>query len=430
MSEAERWYLGFSSKGNPENFLNEITQYIYREELTDYVPLVRVERQSRRLGGEFYFFVAIVSNKAGEVPAPVAQKILVLPKFKKQIKKVFCLEDIRRMVGKSEYATKSYGQTIKYQSTHKTEYPKAEILETRSSDWNKTFSAEAQITFNRFLIWLSTQQQGSWYQFCKTCQIMEIEYPNRILQYLRLLGHLETSSDWKRWSIAPPMACQKRDHYLIYGQRIPAWLERVKLANVQIQELPQPEGNAPSCIRLLTTDPDIVRQIGWIPISDCTSQLTELLPVLSEWKEQLTSLAGIVSSLKKWKRFDGRDFVDCGIPHETGFYEMYMEDGKKIRSLWYEHESEKWLQGDWYGLRFMGLHELGGILIASYDPSNEILRIPISQRWPEPYERALVLSSGLLPTRSQDWLFYGDVSGTSAQQLCEKLNVRLEVCHE
>lgn len=420
--ESQRWYLGFRTSGIPDQFLEEIRSYIYREDLAQYIPLIRIERQSRRVGREFYFFIAIESEKPGKVPKIIEDKLLRLKWFKSREKKCFSLAEIGKMVGKSEYSITSFNRTINYQPAE--QYKAPQFL------WDKqeySLPSATQESSDQLLIWLSAKTQGSWSQFCQVTELMKLS--NRILRCLKLLGHLEVSPDGKKWSIAPPVACQKADHYLICGQRIPAWLEQIRDASIKVEKLTQPNGTAPSCMRLMTTDPELVKEIGWIPVPDVARQLTELLPDFTGWKDQLTVLSGIVPSLLKWKHFNGQDFVECGIPCETGFYEMYNQDGQKLQSLWYDAESDLWRQGDWYGLRFAALQELSGILIASYNPTQQILGIPVGQRWPEIYERALVLSSGLLPVLRDGWLLYRDVLAENAQRLCEKLQVRLEISH-
>lgn len=56
----------------------------------------------------------------------------------------------------------------------------------------------------------------------------------------------------------------------------------------------------------------------------------------------------------------------------------------------------------------------------------ERLAIPIYQRWPEIYERALVLASGQLPTYQGSWLLYDKVEREVVRQLTKKLNVKWE----
>ena len=97
-------------------------------------------------------------------------------------------------------------------------------------------------------------------------------------------------------------------------------------------------------------------------------------------------------------------------------------------TLFFDPASQRWFRGDWYGLRFLALEALPGGVNAVYRSDRRELLIPDSQRWPLLYERALVLSSGLLPKRAPnpEWLSYPRVPLTMARRLCEKLNVVLQ----
>jgi hypothetical protein len=89
-----------------------------------------------------------------------------------------------------------------------------------------------------------------------------------------------------------------------------------------------------------------------------------------------------------------------------------------------------WFQGDWYGLRFLALQYSGQKLMAKYDRDTHNLYIPWSQRWSEIYERALVLSSGCLPSEVKTNLFgrtlqYQNLQAEVAELLASKLNINL-----
>ena len=67
-----------------------------------------------------------------------------------------------------------------------------------------------------------------------------------------------------------------------------------------------------------------------------------------------------------------------------------------------------------------------------YDYSTNDLLIPVDERWPLLYERALVLASGNLPARADNprWLKYSGISSELVQLLTKKLNVSIrEIQH-
>jgi hypothetical protein len=100
------------------------------------------------------------------------------------------------------------------------------------------------------------------------------------------------------------------------------------------------------------------------------------------------------------------------------------------RTVFYDQPNNWWLQGDWYGLRFLALYHNQDIsCIVHYKKTTEKLAILSDQRWPEIYERALVLASGQLPTYQRTeqswWLVYERISLKLATQLIDKLGVKL-----
>jgi hypothetical protein len=94
--------------------------------------------------------------------------------------------------------------------------------------------------------------------------------------------------------------------------------------------------------------------------------------------------------------------------------------------LFYDQKSDRWLQGDWYGLRFLALHSLNTSLATRYHADTAQFAIPFCQRWAEVYERPLVLASGKLPTYNNGWLIYEAISPQLAYQMAIKLHVNFE----
>ncbi len=206
-----------------------------------------------------------------------------------------------------------------------------------------------------------------------------------------------------------------------------------KYARVEV--INQPRGEAPPCIRASAANPEqifelikqIDRQLAIANVGEVSLQLAGILLDLATWKHTLRSLQGIVPSLYDWEYFDcnGNNFVSCISPIETGMYRMQSQEmtGYKY-TIFYDKESFRWLQGDWYGLRFLALQHNQQECIARYDRATKRLAIPVYQRWPEIYERALVLASGLLPTYQDSWLLYENVRPEVADQLSDKLNIK------
>lgn len=80
MPQVQRWYTGFSYRGNPQDLIKQISEQVQRHNLTKLVPLLRVEKgiKSRK---PFYFFLAIESHQVGELPTELQASLLKLSFF-------------------------------------------------------------------------------------------------------------------------------------------------------------------------------------------------------------------------------------------------------------------------------------------------------------------------------------------------------------
>ncbi|MBD2580161.1 hypothetical protein [Oscillatoria sp. FACHB-1406] len=342
-----------------------------------------------------------------------------------------------------------------YDFTYKIPYHPEEILSNDNpfdctaalltEKYNSELAALSE-NYDRLLYWLSASGSGTLESFKKACQTLELSEPRRILRRLKLLGHIESSSNGSRWSSTPAALVRVNSapdtlDFLLCGQRSQELLHKLEHES-KVVYLNQAQGDAPLCVRLqldsLEEFPPLITSIKNqlnIPIIDAgesSLKLAEILPDLIAWKQGLRCLPGIVPSLYEWKRFEGREFVESSFPQQTGMYEMwdFKKDARPVQILFYDSETDTWRQGDWYGLRFLALHYNNCPCIARYDATNARLAVPYSQRWPELYERALVLASGLLPsyqkTEQNLWLIYENVGQNLAHQLTQKLYVTCE----
>ena len=110
-------------------------------------------------------------------------------------------------------------------------------------------------------------------------------------------------------------------------------------------------------------------------------------------------------------------------------YRISLEGDRTSRTmtLFFDEPAQRWIRGDWYGLRFLSLEAGQACVEVVHDSGASELLIPASQRWPLLYERALTLASGMLPGRAAnpDWLSYPRIPLDLAKVLCGKLNVNL-----
>lgn len=438
MSKVQRWYKGFSYKGNPKQLVEQISKQIQQYNLSQFVPLLRLEKGAKP-NKQFYFFLSIESSQVGEIPTEVTlSNLLQLPFFKFPAVKSntsFTYEQIKPMVG-AAHNVYDYTNPIPYQPVQEGTYDNPFDLIASLPINQASLDIEAlSHRYEQLLYWLSALGSGTWESFKKACEALSLEEPKRILRRLRLLGHIESSLDGSRWSAAPAALVKvesQSPEFLLCGQRNLNLLKQLEQYAVLTSSY-QPRGDAPPCIRLHLTNPNVItNQFPIIDAGKASSRLAEILPNLATWQQSLRSIQGIVPSHYEWKRFDGNDFVECIFCNQTGMYQMWAreESDRPHLTLFYDSETDTGRQGDWYGLRFLALHYSDQQCIARYDPATARLAIPFSQRWPELYERALVLASGRLPsyqrTEQSLWLIYENVGLELAHQLTKKLYVTCE----
>ena len=161
-------------------------------------------------------------------------------------------------------------------------------------------------------------------------------------------------------------------------------------------------------------------------------ELATILPDLTGWQASLQSISkeAIPIGLYTCQRWSNNTFVDYSFRFETGLYELISREDTPNAprfTLYYDASSEQWLRGDWYGLRFLAQQQAGQAISAHYNSSLHQLAVPVDNRWPDLYERSLVLASGLLPRYQDGWLYYTHISVDHCELLAEKLNVQVEI---
>ena len=429
----ERWYAGFSCRGKPHEVLALITRKVQEFNLSHLVPLVRVEKKAK---GQFYVFVAIESELPGQFPPAFKQYLHPLPCFNYvAVKGVssFTYEQIKPMVG-SAHKVEDYTNPIPYLEPQ----PRRQV--DPFSGFEESDRASNPNLIN-LLDWLSARGNGSWATFQNVCQSLAIEHPNRVLRKLKLLGYIETSANGKKWAIAPtalvPLNSEPENlEFYLCGQQN----ERLRQELAQFTTL-KSEGQTVAfglprrkVIFSDRTTYDQLEKLGEISIhkpDNIAQHLAECLPTIQEWQASLPGVGGIVKSQRHWRRYQSetQEWQDYGLPDQTGLYEMRREVDQPHpdRTFFYEAETHTWRQGDWYGLRFLALNHSDMLQECVYHPAQRQLATLAAERWPQLYERALVLASGYLPsqhnTHDQNWLIYSNIPSELAYWLTEQLSL-------
>lgn len=437
--ERTRWYMGFKQKTNklkPEHLIEVISKSVQSGNLVQYLPLLRIEKNPK---GEYYFFVAIESINIGNIPSEVdsfikdlKEKCFNFPVDKRRNQ--FTIDQIKPMVGVA-HDVQDYTNPIPYRLQPKTirESPLILVPNSETQSLSDEQIRQFSTKHEHLLYWLSALGSGTWESFKKTCEILGLAEPKRILRRLKLLNHLSTSGNGSKWQVNPPSlihtgtSSETGDRtFLLYGQRSHKFLQKLKtLGSLKVNQ--QPRGEALQRIELILPsqirDEILIQRMQTYGYSINFTHPPSILS-LNDWQNSLTRIEGLTFDFDL-KRFDGTNFIDCTFQEETGFYQFWTRDSSpQLRySFFYDQKTGSWLQGDWYGLRFLAILSIGQNVEVHYNPEAKKLEVPITQRFPELYESYLVMALGLLPTYDSHLLIYERISLQLATELTIKLNI-------
>ena len=439
-----RRYVGVNAAGNPMEIFERVRRVVQMQKQTQMIPVVKFERKlQRRPRGQFYVFLAVEDTEGMDLPSAVAT-VLQFAGLTGWHSWPLTPEEIQSMTGGTELETHSLN-ALKYKPLWPNDMGDPfDLSETPFDEGNIDDNSLGE-RHNRLLNWLSTNAEGTWQTFARVCDILQladnIKDARSIFRRLILLGYIESSSDGQKWSICPTTLVQcatEPEVCFLAGQQTPNLIKQLS-AHWEIENIPQPGYQGPSCVKVhnnlstgLLVDELQVESVGVVSV-----QLARLLPDLEGWKTILTAIDRINTTHYNIEIWNGNRFSSCDTFYErdgqyfgeSGMYRLTR--GKDTNTyqvvLYLDQPNQRWLRGDWYGLRFLAYDSTGRDFEVTYDSSTRNLLISIDERWPLLYERALVLASGSLPGRADNpkWLKYSGVSRELVQLLTEKLNVSI-----
>lgn len=435
-----RWYRAYRVRGRPEDYTERVSNFVRNHSLADIVPSLRFERLKGRHGktSEFYIFLGINSDAVGEVPEMARELLRVLGwNYAGDV----LLQEIKKMVS-SEIDIRNYARTIKYQAWG---VPDLED----PFDLHIVQEAAEQLTgeliegSNRLLYLLSAIGSGTWNRFRNSCQGLGLTEaglePRQIFRKLRLLGHIEYLDNGSKWTICPGCIVQinqtdDNNVYFLAGQRTTRLVDALP-HSARIEFVSQPNEFAPECIRIFTDSKKEIQEIIKQKeiSSSCPLQfagasalhLTSILPNVEGYRAGLPKISEFPISMYSIYQWRNGEFVESIFKRETGMYQVKSRmDPQRAHqfTLFYDDSSGIWRRGDWYGLRYLARLSAGECPKVYYHNKQRTLALQADYRWPDIYERAIVLSSGQLPKSEDGWLYYQGVSPILAQELTEKLS--------
>lgn len=433
-------YVAVNTYGNPTEICNRICQVVRGLELTRTIPVIKFEKKPR---GQFYVFLAIEDT---ETVQPLDDVRAVLQHARLTGKPLSPVEpdEIKFMTSSPELETHSLN-ALTYKSLWFNDPGDPFDLSDTSSDERDTGDPLLGERYDRLLYWLSANAEGTWRTFARVCDILQLANDTKdarsIFRRLILLGYIESSSDGQKWSICPSTLVQcaaDPNVCFLTGQQTPKLIEQLKKL-WEVESISQPSYQGPSCVKVYGVFPDASINDFHLEYAGVASvRLARLFPNLQGWKDTLTTIDRFsTTNYDNIEIWDGSRFTSCDTFYErnrqycgeSGMYRLTRSETSDTYQiiLYLDQPNQRWLRGDWYGLRFLAYDDAEFDFEVGYDSNANDIWIPVDERWPMLYERALVLASGILPYQAENpkWLRYSGISSELIQLLTEKLNVSI-----
>jgi len=457
-SKTVQRYVGVHTDAAPQVVLDKLRRVVERRNFANKIPVVKYAKNPR---GRFEFFLGVARWSDVFLPEEVWRVLEMLGlerfaywpldinyiqwKLRGQEIETHYFKPIEAEGAAAGVITTGAGYTL-VGINHPID--PFDLYQTELPD-NDLEGSEADQRFDQLLYWLSARAEGSWVIFVKACQLLRLvnepKQARHVQRRLILLGHIECSADGARWSICPAAVVRSQSgESFLCGQRTPELLEELS-AHFGMVDKPQPDHKCPTRLAvtgLSLNEGETIRLKGGIVLTatgTTSEKLATALPDLAGWQDMLTRIEKLNPynyEIEKWTggRFSPcqdiseRDNVYTG---ESGMYHLTHKVSGVSMTLFFDRVGQRWLKGDWYGLRFLTYNNAETRCEVRYDAGRNELGIPLGQHWPLLYERALVLSSGFLPRRIKDpgLLIYQKVSADLSHVLAEKLNVLVEEKH-
>jgi len=440
----ERWYIGLRTRSSPVELTDRLGKLVRQYGLSDFITRACYERRSghKRIG-EYYYFMGVVSDEKGYIPDEKYQSFYsVLNQLGVHDSQIYVYYDEIQTMASKEIEAFSFRQI---KMVHLKRYAPNDPFDFSISAEDSTHIAEdTKPVFNQLLLCLSAYGRGTWQQFRAICVELGIDstgaYARRISRNLRSLGHIELSRDGQNWFAAPSCLVQidggdHQYHAFLAGQRSTRLLEMLQRETHAIISA-QPYGNAPA--RVLITFPDESAALAFAddysrqhhPIYSAGYaglKIASVLPSLDEWETALPILS-IVKGNYHFEKWVDSGFKSMPLPQDSGMYRLTHVSERFEHpqlTLYYDADTGIWRRADWYGIRFLALRRTGSSCDVHYDPVQHELAVSHDQRWPDLYERSLVLASGQLPVFRNNHAIYSNISASQAHLLTGKLGANL-----
>jgi hypothetical protein len=436
---AERRYVGIPTVGRTANVLDRIKRVVLASDQTHVIPVIKVEKKAH---GQFYVFLAVEGVESQQLPEAIKRVLNLAGLSMAQAFWPLAPDEIKSMVSTAEIETYGFS-ALQYRSLWDQDFGDPYDVSDEPASAPPEGDKQLQDAYDKLLYWMSAQAEGTWETFVKACIALNLALApieaRWIFRRLMLLGHAECATDGMRWTITPAALVLRSSRdglWFLCGQRTPKLISHLSLHSTLVH-VPQAGYLGPSRVEvqpLSDTEFDPNSDHTLYSAGDVSLELAALLPDIDGWKATLTFIDKINTATCSMERWDGRSYEACHDFYQrgdtyvgpSGLYRLTRGNYQMV--LYFDQDLQRWLKGDWYGLRFLVYKTAGQECEIVYETDTRQLMIPVAERWPLLYERALVLATGELPfpAVNREWLCYDDVSIELAVMLANKLGTSIK----
>lgn len=426
----------------------QIKEQVERLGMSTVFPQIKYERGKQK---EYYLGLAIDVNAIPDGTAETkGRELLARSGVREALNPHTCFTvtaDDAKSLLTGAIGTEKIAASITYQRKKPIEAPSAETLlsfvESREYDSEVPDDTESE-NYSRLLYWCSSVGSGRLDRFKDACQLLGLDQEWggawSILRKLVLLGHLEFDGGANfKWSVLKPTTysqIQDNNYSILVGQRNNSILERIASETIVYQH--KQVGGPPAILLERQPDvttsqhPSLLEHLG-----SAAEHLCDGLPYLENWIDIIPTWEETDLSRYTIEEYDPSVDSFTRIPKNAKIFSSTMyrfQTDLSYRTITthalYDQSRQRWLCGDFYGIRFLARAASGHARCVYSNATNQLC-IPVEDRWPMPYERALVLAGGLLPTRLNDtygrcFLVYNGITPDFAIRMSTLLNLELE----
>lgn len=432
---AEVRYVLVDCYGKRRDHIEKIKSCVKNMSLGMRIPMVKFEPGD---GKQFYLGLAVyLEDPSVTRPTPELERLFSCAGLKRPIEHppnrniFFHPNEISKGFLSGNVQWESFNESITFESLQED----LAGVEPQPNPLGETQGIGAD-AMNKLLWWGSAMGRGSYNLFRQACARINGNSDTpawHLMRRLNLLGHLEFDNEDgpPHWGIVgTAFILSKAGDAFLIGRRTPGLInslqQRIDLSTKPMNQSPDRIG---ARIADLHENMGFLADMGVALLEDTVQDWLDLLPEQAAFFSHFASDPDIQQHNYTFARWTNSGFIQESFDGRTrGLYEI-TSIGRGGPSRHVCFDGQRWVKGGFYDLKWLSRKVTVAEMQALHYPDGRLV-VPMEERWPLLYERALVLCSGSPPSklksRDGEFLSYQAIPLKVASSLCEKLELQLK----